>query len=293
MKYFKLTILFAALAFFAACNKDDDSLSPEEQFQVDIEIIDQYLAENNLTAQTTASGLRYIIEEEGTGANPVVGELVIFQFDGYFTDNTPWASSNGPEVFDLSVILDGLIEGIPLLKIGGKGKFLLPSVLAFGPDGASTVPPNAVMIFDVELPELCLSDSTFATKQRCLDLFKINEYLTENNLVADSVTSSGIHYIIDVEGTGGSPSSSSTVEVLYKGYLLDGFVFDQTNGTTTRSFPLNNVIEGWKQGLKLFKKGGKGTILVPSSLGYGSSPPANSNIPFNAVLAFDIELVDF
>lgn len=292
MKYFQLAILFAGLTFFGACNKDDDSLSAEEQLQADIEIIDRYLTDNSLSAQATASGLRYIIEEEGTGANPVAGGPVILQFSGFFADNTLWGTSNGPAVFDLSAILEGFKEGIPLFKIGGKGKLLLPSALAFGSQGANGVPANTVMIFDIELPDLCVDETTLSTKQKCLDLYKIDEYLTENSLTVDSITESGIHYIIDVEGTGGNPSSSSTVTVLYKGYLLDGTVFDETkNGSI--SFPLSGVIEGWKQGMKLFKKGGKGTLLIPSSLAYGGAPPTNSVIPPNAVLAFDIELVDF
>ncbi len=292
MKYFQLTFLFTCLVFFVACNKDDDTLSPEQQLQVDIDIIEQYLIDNNLTAQSTASGLRYIIEEEGTGPDIEASEPLIFEFSAFFADNTLWVSSDGPELLNLPDILYGLKEGLPLFKIGGKGKLLLPSGLAFGPTGSNSIPPNSVMIFDIEIPDLCLDETTLATKQKCLDIYKIDQYLTDNNLTADSITESGIHYIIDVEGTGGNPSVSSSVEVFYKGCLLDGSVFDETSGMTV-SFPLDGVIEGWQQGIPLFKKGGKGTLLIPSALCYGAFPPAGSIIPPNAVLAFDIELVDF
>ena len=117
----------------------------------------------------------------------------------------------------------------------------------------------------------------------------IEEYLVENSLTAQS-TSSGLHYIIEEEGTGGNPTLSDEVTVFYKGYYLDGKTFDQT-GADPISFPLQNVILGWQEGIPLFQKGGKGILLIPPELGYGSTPP--SGIRKNAVLVFEVELVDF
>ena len=293
MKFYHFASLLLAISIFAACKKEDDSLSPEEQLQVDIDIIQTYLTDNNLTAQSTASGLHYIIEEEGTSANPTTEDPVIFEYTGYFTNNTEWGKSYyGPEVFNLNSIPLGFKEGIPLFKIGGKGKLLVPSALAFGPAGISSVPPNSVMIFDVELPELCLSDSTLTSKVSCLDQIKIQQYLTENNLTAE-VTASGLHYIIEEPGVGNAyPVLTDLVEVFYKGYLLTGSVFDQTS-TDPAVFQLSGVIDGWKEGIRLFKKGGKGKLFIPSDLAYGASPPSGSGIPANGVLVFDIELKDF
>ena len=290
MKFIRFTILFFVFFVFFSCGGSDDSLSPEEQLAADIEIIETYLTTNNLTAQSTASGLHYIIEEAGTGDTPVNDKPVIFSYDGFFTDGLAWASSYyGPEVFLLWKTPTGMAEGIPLFKVGGKGKLLLPSALAFGPAGSATVPPNSVMIFDVELPELCTADSTFAKRQSCLDEIKINQYLTENGLTAES-SASGLYYTIEEEGIGNAkPTLSDVVEVSYNGYLLDGRVFD---GAVT-SFPLSNVIAGWQEGIRLFKKEGKGRLFIPAALAYGDQPPPGSIIPENAVLVFDIELLDF
>lgn len=122
------------------------------------------------------------------------------------------------------------------------------------------------------------------------DLDLIKKYLTDNNLTASS-TNSGLHYIITKEGTGANPDANSTVTVKYKGYLLDGTVFDETSGTSTATFPLSNLIQGWQEGIPLLKKDGKGTFLIPSYLGYGSAPVGT--IPANSVLIFEIELVKF
>ena len=84
------------------------------------------------------------------------------------------------------------------------------------------------------------------------------------------------------------PTPSNIITVKYKGYLLDGTVFDQN--TTGVDFRLGSLIRGWQIGFQKFKKGGKGKLLIPSALGYGSA--AQGNIPKNSVLIFDVELVD-
>ena len=117
----------------------------------------------------------------------------------------------------------------------------------------------------------------------------IQQYLTDKSRTALS-TPSGLHYIIIREGSGSNPPANASVEVKYKGYFTDGSVFDETTGNQTITFRLNQVIKGWTEGLQLIKKDGKITLLIPSKLGYGDNPP--SGIPKNAVLLFDIELID-
>lgn len=115
----------------------------------------------------------------------------------------------------------------------------------------------------------------------------IKEYIAKNGLNTER-TGSGIYYVIDKEGTGERPSSNSTVRVAYKGYFLDGTVFDESSSNGI-SFGLNQVISGWTQGIPLFKEGGEGTLIIPYQLGYGSS--GRGSIPGGAVLVFDIKLI--
>ena len=118
----------------------------------------------------------------------------------------------------------------------------------------------------------------------------IQNYLTENNIDATK-HSSGLYYIITVEGAGSHPNANSTVTVRYIGYLTDGTIFDQTEGSATATFGLTSLIEGWKIGIPLLKKEGKGTFFIPSGLGYGDR--ATGSIPANSVLVFDIDLINF
>ena len=115
----------------------------------------------------------------------------------------------------------------------------------------------------------------------------IKDYIEANNLDAEP-TGSGLYVVINEEGSGFNPTQNSTVSVFYKGYFTDGEVFDQT-GSEPLTFSLNQVIEGWQEGIPYFKPGGSGILLIPSALGYGSERVGD--IPANSVLIFDIELV--
>ncbi len=123
-----------------------------------------------------------------------------------------------------------------------------------------------------------------------IDREKIEQYLAANNLTA-TAHPTGLYYIITEPGTGANPPANANVTVRYKGYFLDGTVFDQTPGNETRNFPLQGLIESWQIGIPLVARGGKITLFSPSALAYGSR--GRGSIPGNAVLIFEIELVSF
>ena len=115
----------------------------------------------------------------------------------------------------------------------------------------------------------------------------IIQYIEDNNLNATR-SNSGLYYVINNEGSGARPTSTSNVTVDYKGYFLDGVVFDESNSNGI-SFRLNEVIQGWTEGITYFKEGGNGILLVPYNLGYGES--GRGSIPGGSVLIFDIRLL--
>ena len=117
---------------------------------------------------------------------------------------------------------------------------------------------------------------------------EIQDYLEENNLQAEK-SPSGLYYIINNEGTGEQPTSTDQVRVVYKGYFLNGNVFDQSTSEGI-SINLQKVIRGWTEGITYFKEGGSGMLLVPSHLGYG--PEDYGSIPGGSVLIFEIDLIE-
>ena len=130
----------------------------EEQLIIDAQIIDQYLAEKNIEAINTASGLRYVISEMGSGSNAQVGSLVKVHYTGMLIDGTKFDSSldrGVPFEFTLGQgqVIRGWDEGISYFNKGAKGTLYIPSSLGYGPNGVGggVIPPNAILIFDIEL----------------------------------------------------------------------------------------------------------------------------------------------
>lgn len=121
-----------------------------------------------------------------------------------------------------------------------------------------------------------------------VDEQKILDYMASRGLNG-TATGSGLYYVINVQGTGAQPTINSQVTVKYSGNLIDGTVFD-ASANAGATFGLSSVIKGWQEGIPLFKKGGKGFLLIPSALGYGNQQ--TGNIPPNSVLIFEIELLD-
>lgn len=113
----------------------------------------EYLSENNLNAVEDPSGLFYIIEEEGAGTSPSPRAKVEVRYKGYFTDGNVFdqTSGNNTREFNLQQVIAGWRIGLPKMKKGGKAKLLVPSNLGYGFYGSGGVPPNAVLIFDIEL----------------------------------------------------------------------------------------------------------------------------------------------
>lgn len=118
------------------------------------------------------------------------------------------------------------------------------------------------------------------------------KFLAENGKKEGIITTaSGLQYQILREGNGKSPKATDTVECHYEGTLIDGTKFDSSyDRGQTATFPLNQVIAGWTEGLQLMKEGGKYRFFIPYNLGYGERG-AGASIPPFAALVFDVELV--
>ncbi|MBC8374644.1 MAG: FKBP-type peptidyl-prolyl cis-trans isomerase [FCB group bacterium] len=109
---------------------------------------------------TTPSGLKYIDIEVGSGASPESGQGVVVHYTGALEDGTKFDSSKDrdkPFSFTIGVgrVIPGWDEGVISMKVGGKRRLIIPSDLGYGAAGAGgVIPPNATLIFDVELLEI-------------------------------------------------------------------------------------------------------------------------------------------
>lgn len=124
------------------------------------------------------------------------------------------------------------------------------------------------------------------------NLAKGEAFLKENaSKEGVKTTASGLQYKVITEGKGEQPKADSVVTVEYEGRLIDGTVFDSSkqNGGPI-SFPLNQVIPGWTEGVQLMKVGGEYTLYIPAKLAYGER--GTGLIPGNSTLVFDVKLVE-
>jgi FKBP-type peptidyl-prolyl cis-trans isomerase/cyclophilin family peptidyl-prolyl cis-trans isomerase len=118
------------------------------------EAIKQIEKETGKKVQTTDSGLMYVMIVEGDGANPGPTDTVEVHYEGTLVNGEKFDSSydrNAPSAFPLNGVIGGWTEGIALMKVGSTAKLIIPPELAYGPGGKGSIPPNAWLIFKVEL----------------------------------------------------------------------------------------------------------------------------------------------
>ncbi len=103
----------------------------------------------------TPSGLKYTVIKQGNGPKPASEETVVkVHYAGQLTDGTPFDSSyerGEPIDFPLNRVIKGWTEGVQLMPVGSVYEFYIPAALAYGENGAGTIPPNAPLLFKVEL----------------------------------------------------------------------------------------------------------------------------------------------
>ena len=144
---FLLAILFFGLN---SCKKED----PETQAAKDKKIIEEYIADKGLNAQTTESGLYYVIINQGSGSRPTIDSTVTVKYKGFLSDESVFDEATTPVTFSLRNVIAGWQEGIPLINEGGKITLLIPSRLGYKDQAVGSIPAYSVLIFDVELLEV-------------------------------------------------------------------------------------------------------------------------------------------
>ena len=143
-------IIISIIAFsWTSCDKEVD------QAEEEMKLLNQYLADNQITAEPEASGLYYIETEAGTGLQPQQGDTVDVHYTGKLIDGTVFDTSVGGSPFSFALgtgfVIPGWDEGIAYMKEGGKATLIIPSNLGYRSTGTSSIPPYSTLIFDVEL----------------------------------------------------------------------------------------------------------------------------------------------
>lgn len=166
-----------------------------------------------------------------------------------------------------------LLEGIKSGMAGEKGKYTQEELMA------------AMQAFETSMREKEMAKGNEAKE-------KGEKFLAENaKKKGVTTTKSGLQYEVIKQGDGPKPAATDTVNVHYHGTLIDGKVFDSSveRGEPV-TFPLQQVIKGWTEGLQLMPVGSKWRFYIPSNLAYGEQSPS-ADIGPNETLIFDVELL--
>lgn len=129
----------------------------KEATQAALEGGKKFLEENkkNENVKVTESGLQYVVEKEGEGAQPTAADEVTVHYTGRLINGQVFDSSvqrGEPATFPLNRVIPGWTEGVQLMKEGAKYTFFIPSELAYGAQGIpNAIPPHSTLIFEVEL----------------------------------------------------------------------------------------------------------------------------------------------
>ena len=152
-------ILFVITGFILLIFTMSVITSCESKEKQEVEERDAYLISNNITIAPTESGLYYIETEEGIGEQAEAGKFVEVHYEGTFLNGEVFDSSyerNEPIEFKLGIgqVIKGWDEGIAYMKVGGKAILIIPSDLAYGTGGNSSIPGYSTLVFTVQLLEV-------------------------------------------------------------------------------------------------------------------------------------------
>lgn len=307
--YYTLAIP-AALVLISGCTEEtseEDTLEQEQRF------FDIYLAANYPDAEPQPSGLYYLEHSVGDGEMPGSEDWVLVNHVGYTIPDDavyetyiesvakdirqydaegmygPYKMYNGSNV-------EGLNEGLSMMREGGEATLMFTSDLGYGSATSGSVGAYRSLKYEIELLEVIGDmDQIDAYEQG-----KINTYLdtvAQYDTVYDSETEKVISYMLDIATDGPLVGLDSVISVAYKGYLMDGRVFDETTAEDPLVLRPSSAewVARWDLVLPRLHEGEKVRMIFPYQLAYGETGEYTSNgtlkIPPFETLLFDIEII--
>ncbi len=263
-------------------------------------------AQNYKDYKTLPSGLRYKVIEDKKSAKSQIGSMVkIYLTYSTEKDSVVFSSKMIGEPAELPITAPTYkgdpMEGFAMMGTGDSMLFLVSADSMFkgGAGRPSYAAPGSFLKLAVRMMSSMTMDDYNKAKQQeaagqvAKDDQIIQQYIKDKGLTAEK-TASGLYRVVEKQGDGAKVEAGKKVTVNYTGKLVDGTMFDSSLNPGREPFQFSigqhQVIAGWDEGIALFNVGGKGTLLIPSALGYGARG-AGGTIGPNAVLIFDIEVL--
>ena len=307
MRYFTILLTFLMLNFFGNNHLQAQKQKPKTKIHI----------KTKKTIQLSGSARYIIIKENNKNAFIKTGDFISFHITVKNSKDSILGTTYEAGVPALQEVMttgkSGGFEDVLLKLHKGDSAVIwvnsdslvkqigrpLPSFIAKGSELEYTI-----TIIDImnkaqaeEMAEKINKEAEIKQKelgkaQIAIDEKIIVDYIKKNNLKAENI-GNGIYYVRTTEGVGATPKTGDTVVANYTGKTIKGEVFDSslTNGQPFEfAVGTGMVIRGWDEGFLKMKKGGKGTLFIPSGMAYGGQSPTPMIKPFS-VLIFDVELL--
>jgi FKBP-type peptidyl-prolyl cis-trans isomerase FkpA len=145
-----LLLLFVVLATASSCSKDNYDV--EKQAAIDDQIIADFIAKNNIQAVKHSSGLYYQVLAPGTGPSVTAASTVGVNYEGRLLNGSQFDKSTKTMNFALTGVIEGWTIGVPLIKVGGRIRLIIPSTLGYrNTSPGPGIPKNSVLDFTIDL----------------------------------------------------------------------------------------------------------------------------------------------
>jgi FKBP-type peptidyl-prolyl cis-trans isomerase FkpA len=253
--------------------------------------------------KTTENGVKYRIITDNTEGRAVDGDTNAVLYMNYklaieSTDSTlvETFSKNSPVYIPVNE--PNFRKAFELLSVGDSAELLINAdtffMNSFGQSRPAFVKEGDNIKFIVKVVDIMNQQEIMKKEQEDMSKLQQTDSIAFNQMISTlpdaKKTESGLYYVVEKVGKGKAAKKGDKVQVLYKGTLLNGQVFDE-NLTEGISFPvgLGQVIPGWDEMLQNMKEGDKVKAIIPWKLAYG--PRGNGPIPPFSTLVFEMELV--
>ncbi len=253
--------------------------------------------------KTTENGVKYRIITDNTEGRAVDGDSNAVMYMNYklAIESTDSAlvetfSKNSPVYIPVNE--PNFRKVFELLSVGDSAELLINAdtffMNSFGQSRPAFIKEGDNIKFIVKIVDIMNQQEIMKKEQEDMAKLQQTDSLAFNQMISTlpdaKKTTSGLYYVVEKTGKGKVAKKGDKVQVLYKGTLLNGQVFDE-NLTEGISFPvgLGQVIPGWDEMLQLMKEGDKVKAIIPWNLAYG--PRGNGPIPPFSTLVFEMELV--
>lgn len=158
MRNLLVGVVLLSLSVLVSCVDDfvdAPDLTFTEQLEQDIEFIDAFLSQNDIQAIEHETGIRYVMNVEGTGNNPELTDDITVTYEGRFFTGGIFDSNSDGITFPLGQLIEAWRISIPLMKEGGSMTIYAPSGYCYGSQGVDgVIPANSNLIFDIDLIEV-------------------------------------------------------------------------------------------------------------------------------------------